>query len=178
MWHSQVSPAASTGPRLWRVATVSVRGNARRAVVPRSRSRYHAAVRRLYLAAPLLTVVLAGCGVRFSDPEPGTEFFASLVVTGSRVASEPMTAVVSYTQNYPIEVELVCELRQNKTTLFEIGKAVVPPLPNGNPDATPFVGSLSYDFVPPAAGTYKIECLTPKDVDNFIDEKITVSAAQ
>ena len=54
--------------------------------------------------------------------------------------------------------------------------ALVPPLPNGNPDATPFVGSLSYDFVPPAAGAYKIECLTPKDVDNFIDEKITVSA--
>jgi|CXWL01.1.fsa_nt_gi hypothetical protein len=134
-------------------------------------------VRRLYLAAPLLTIVLAGCGVRFSDPESGTEFFESLVVSGGRVAGEPMTAVVSYTQNYPIEVELVCELRQNKTTLFEIGKAVVPALPNGNPDATPFIGNLSYDFVAPTAGTYKVECLTPKDVDNFIDEEIAVMAA-
>jgi hypothetical protein len=137
------------------------------------------AVRRFHRAALLLplALILAGCGVRFSDPEKGTEFFERLVVTGSGVAGEPMTAVVSYTQNYPIEVELVCELRQNKTTLFEMGKAVVPALPDGNPDATPFVGDLSYDFVPPAAGSYKVECLTPKDADNFIDEEIAVTAS-
>ena len=119
--------------------------------------------------------LLAGCGVRFTDPESRTEFFASLAVSGERKAGAPLTALVTYTQNYPAEVEITCELRQNKTTLLEIGKALVQPLADGNPDATPVVGSFSYDFTAPAPGTYKVECLTLKDEDNFIDEKFTIS---
>ncbi|MBI5289238.1 MAG: hypothetical protein HY873_09740 [Chloroflexi bacterium] len=130
--------------------------------------------------APIVVVPFAllftACGIRFTDPPPGTEFFESLQVSGERTAGSPLTALVSYTQTYPVEVELTCELRQNKQTLFEIGKNVVPPVPDGNPDATPVVGSFSYDFTPPAPGAYRVECLTLREEDNFISKKITISA--
>lgn len=113
--------------------------------------------------------------MRFTDPEPGTEFFESLEISGEMKAGSTLTALVTITQNYPIEVELTCELRQNKTTLQEIGKDLVPPLPDGNPDATPVSGSFSYDFTPPGPGEYKVECLTLKDEDNFIAKKFRVS---
>jgi hypothetical protein len=122
-----------------------------------------------------LSLLLAGCGVRFRDPRPGTEFFEALQVTGEMKAGSPLTALVTYTQNYPVEVEISCELRQNKKTVQEIGKNLVPPLPGGNPDATPVAGTFSYDFTPPAPGEYKVECLTLKDEDNFIDKKIRIN---
>jgi hypothetical protein len=119
--------------------------------------------------------MLAGCGVRYSDPEKGTEFYESMTVSGERRAGETLTVVATYTQTYPLEVESVCELRQDKQTLKEIGRTLVPLLPGGNPDATPTVGELRYEFTVDAPGVYKVECLTPKDEDNFIDEEITVS---
>ncbi len=119
--------------------------------------------------------MIAGCGVRYSDPEPGTEFFASITVSGELRVGETLTVIVGYTQTYALEVESVCELRQNKTTVKEIGRAVIPLLPEGNPEATPTVGELRYEFTVDTPGAYKVECLTPKDVDNFIDKKITVS---
>jgi len=119
--------------------------------------------------------LLAGCGVRFTDPPAGTEFFESLRISGEMKAGSPLTALVSYTQTYPVEVQVTCELRQNKQTLLQIGQNVVPALPDGNPDATPLVGSFSYDFTPPAPGAYKVECLTLQEEDNFITKTITIS---
>ena len=123
----------------------------------------------------VLGLVFAGCGVRYSDPEKGTEFYQSIAITGELRTGQPLTVVVAYTQTYPVEVESVCELRQNKQTVKEIGRTLVPLLPDGQPEATPTTGELRYEFTVDAPGAYKVECLTPKDEDNFIDEEITVS---
>jgi hypothetical protein len=113
--------------------------------------------------------------VRYRDPEPGTEFYESLTIEGDLLVASPLTLVVEHTQTYPVEVESVCELRQNKQTLKEIGRTLVPALEGGSPESTPTTGEQRYEFTVETAGTYKVECLTPKDEDNFIAEEITVS---
>jgi hypothetical protein len=124
-----------------------------------------------------LTVLFAACGVRFRDPEPGTEFFTDLAVSGDLKAQAPLAVSVQYEQFYPVEVEMVCELRQHKTTLKEIGRQLVQPLENGSPDATPVSGNATFDLTVDAPGQYTVECLTPKDEDNYISKKISVAAS-
>jgi hypothetical protein len=128
---------------------------------------------------PLLVasaLLLAACGVRFRDPEPGTEFFTEIDIAGDLRVQAPLTLTVAYEQYYPAEVEVVCELRQNNQTLRELGRQLVPPLPDGNPDATPVAGHSSFDFTVEQPGTYDVECLTPKDEDNYISDEITIAA--
>jgi hypothetical protein len=134
--------------------------------------------KRIGIAGLLLVAAasfVAGCGVRYSDPEPGTEFYESITISGDLTAGMAITVTVDITQTYPVEVESVCELRQNKVTLREIGRDVVPALVGGNPDATPPLSILTHDFTVDEPGTYVIECLTPKDEDNFIAKEIKVS---
>jgi hypothetical protein len=121
-----------------------------------------------------LSLLLAGCGVRFRDPDPGTEFFSDIDVSGEMRAGAPLTVLVSYEQTYGVEVELACELRRNRQTLSEIGRTIVPAHPDGKPEATPVIGSLAYDFTVEQPGAYKVECLTPKDEDNYIAEDLTI----
>jgi hypothetical protein len=123
----------------------------------------------------VVSVLLVGCGVRFRDPESGTEFFSAIEVSGVRQAQSPLTVLVSYEQFYPVDVDLACELRQGKSLVKELGRGTVPALADGSPEATPFVGSLAYDFTVDAPGSYKVECLTPKDEDNFISQDVTIS---
>ena len=133
--------------------------------------------RHVTLLLAVTTVLLAGCGVRFRDPEPGTEFFTDLDITGDFRVQAPLTLTVAYEQYYPAEVEVVCELRQGNETLRELGRQLVPPLPDGDPDATPVAGHSSFDFTVDQPGTYDVECLTPKDEDNYISDEITVAGA-
>lgn len=129
------------------------------------------------MAVAILIVALSivACGVRYSDPEPGTEFFENIDITGDMEAGETLTVTVGITQTNPVEVVSVCELRQDKKTLFEIGRDTIAALPEGNPGATPVVSEHSHDFTVDEAGTYVVECLTPKDEDNFIAKEIKVS---
>lgn len=133
-----------------------------------------ALVHVLLVAASL--TLLTACGVRFGAAERGTEFFKAIEITGEMRAGSTLTVLVDYDQYYPVEVEFVCELRKNKQLIKFIGRDTVAALPGGNPEATPFPGSIAFDFVVDEPGRYRVECLTPKDDDNFIAEFITVKA--
>jgi len=136
-----------------------------------------ASVPRCIALLAATTLLIAGCGVRLQDLEPGTEFWASIEITGTFTPDSPLHVEAQYEQLYPVDVDVLCELRREKEQLLEIGRATVPALAGGNPAATPIAGTLSYDFsAPPAPGTYVVECLTPLDEDNFIGDEITIGS--
>lgn len=122
-------------------------------------------------------MLLAACGVRFSAAKQGTEFFVSLDVSGDKRAGQPLTALVTYDQKYPFEVLIKCELRQAKELVKPVGQDSAPPLANGNPKATPFPGSFSYDFTVERPGAYEVQCYTPADEDNFITKEFALGPA-
>jgi hypothetical protein len=127
------------------------------------------------LAALLLaTLILGGCGVDFSNGEPGTEFFKSLKVNGTPTAGAQLTMVVTYAQNNPVDVAVKCELRQGKNLVKEVGSQTVPQLAGGGPKATPVAGTYSFDFTADQPGSYKAECFTPADENNYIIREFTV----
>ena len=131
----------------------------------------------------MLMVLAAGalfataCGIRFSDPDEGNEFFQELEVSGEHAATAPLTAELSYETFYPFEVEISCELYDGKTLVREIGRANAPAVgegrePEEEDDLVP--GNFSFDFSVVRAGTFEVECFTPCDVDNFIVEEFTL----
>ena len=128
---------------------------------------------------PLLAVcaLFAGCGVSFRDAKQGTEFFKSLTVTGELTVGTPLTAAVTYEQANPVPVGIKCELRQGKDLVRDLGSEMAPFLPAGGPKATPFPGNFSIDFTVDKPGTYKAECFTPYDEDNYILRTFTVRPA-
>jgi len=128
----------------------------------------------MLLVAALL---LSGCGVKFSDGDPGTEFFKSLKVSGTTTAGAPLTLAVTYAQNNPVAVAVKCELRQGKTLIKPIGEGTVALLEGGGPKATPVAGNYSFDFVVDRPGSYRAECYTPADENNYIIREFTVRAA-
>ncbi len=109
-----------------------------------------------------------GCGVSFSSAPDGTEFFKSLTVSGRMTAGAPLTAALTYEQNNPVATEIKCEVRQGKNLVKGIGSATAAFHPLGGPQATPFPGNFSFDFDIDKPGSYKLECFTPADEDNFI----------
>lgn len=123
---------------------------------------------------PLL-LLSAACGVEFSEDESGTEFFKELTISGERRAGAPLTVSAFYEQFYPVDLDVSCELRQGNALIKPIGNQTVAAVPDGSPDATPVVGHVTFDFTVGAPGPYKVECLTPKDENNFIQEEIVVS---
>lgn len=137
----------------------------------------HVASLRPVAVLSLLGVLIAGCGVSFSSPPDGTEFFKSLTISGELTAGSPLTAAVEYEQNNPVLTEIQCEIRQDKTLVKAIGseKAALHPL--GGPTATAFPGNFSLDFSLDQPGTYKAECFTPADQDNFILKTFTIRPA-
>jgi hypothetical protein len=122
-----------------------------------------------------ISLLFVGCGVRISGPERGTEFWDSIDITGTFTPGGALNVTAAYEQLNPVDVEVICELREEKEQLHEIGRTVVPALPEGSPDATPVAGSVSFDFsAPDDPGAYIVECLTPSDEDNFIGDEIIV----
>jgi hypothetical protein len=67
-----------------------------------------------------------------------------------------------------VPVVIKCEIRRGKDLVKELGDELAPELPLGGPKATPFPGNFSFDFVMEQPGTYKAECFTPADEDNYI----------
>lgn len=122
------------------------------------------------------TLVLGGCGVAFGTAKPGTEFFKSLKINGTTTAGAPLTLVLAYAQNNPVDVAVTCELRHNSILVKQIGSQTVPLLSGGGPKATPVAGSYSFDFTVDQPGTYKAECYTPADQNNYIIRQFTVRA--
>lgn len=115
--------------------------------------------------------------MELSSAKNGTEFFKSLTITGDLAAGAPLTAAVGYDQNNPVPVVIKCEIRQGKNLVKELGGELAPELPLGGPKATPFPGNFSFDFVMEQPGTYKAECFTPADEDNYILKTFTIGPA-
>ena len=122
----------------------------------------------------LSCAVVAGCGVRFRDPEPGNEFFKAATVSGDLRAGSPLTGAITIAQRYSIDVPITCELRQGKQLVKPVGGDTVPALEGGTPKSTPVAAHYSYPFTVDAAGAYKFECFTTKDQDNFIIREFSV----
>lgn len=130
----------------------------------------------LPLAAAASSLVLFGCGVAFGPAEERADFFESLEVTGDEMrAGAPLTVTVEYNQKYPVDVEVVCEIRRNKQLVQVIGERNVASLPGGGPEATPVVGTASFEFRLDDPGSYRAECYTPADEDNYIREQFRIT---
>jgi hypothetical protein len=131
---------------------------------------------RVLTALPILPLclLLAACGVRFSQASTSNEFFKEVVITGERRAGAPMTAAVRIEQRYPMEVLLRCELRRGSEQVMFFGQEAVPAYPNGRPDVTPFPANFSYDFTVDQPGRYKFECFSPIDDDDYIIKEFDV----
>ena len=135
-------------------------------------------IRPLIIAALALTgLLLTGCGIAFGGAPEGNDFFTSLRVSGRQTAGSPLTAAVSYETIYPAPVDILCELRQDKRTLAEIGRGQAPAIANRDPDDDGVVGNFSIDFVVDEPGTFKVECYTPADEANFIIEEFEITPA-
>ena len=121
--------------------------------------------------------LVAGCGIAFGDGPPGNDFFTSLHITGDKTAGVPLTAAVSYETIYPAEIEILCELRQGSTTLRQIGRGFAPAvLPERTPDDDGVPGNFSVGFIVDEPGTYKVECYTPKDDDNYLLKEFSIGS--
>jgi hypothetical protein len=121
--------------------------------------------------------LLAACGVAFSDPPQGNEFFKSLTVMGNKRVGQPLTAVVTVKQSYAIAVPIRCELRQKKSLVKALGEETAPANPEGNPKATPIAATLSFNFTVDAPGDYGVECFTTADEDNYIAKALTIASS-
>ena len=122
-------------------------------------------------------LALTGCGVAFSDPPQGNEFFKSLTISGDKRVGQQLTASLAVKQTYPIDVPIRCELRHSKNLVKELGEQSVAADPQGNPKVTPVVGSLSFNFTVDAPGDYGVECFTAADEDNYIAKALTIASS-
>ena len=98
-------------------------------------------------------------------------------MSGTTIAGSPLTLALTYEQNNPVAVAVKCELRQGKTIVKPIGEQTVPLLAGGGPKATPVAGNYSFDFVVDQPGSYRAECYTPADENNYIIREFTVRPA-
>jgi len=131
----------------------------------------------LLLSTGLLSPLSAGCGIHFGSADEHTEPLAHLQVTGTRRAGEELQVELGYSQTLPVPVEVECRLKQGSTVVQRIGAATVPANPEGNPEATPVAGSLSFPFRVEQPGEYKVVCLTLADESNYLSQTISISPA-
>ena len=123
-----------------------------------------------------MSALLAGCGIAFGGAPEGNDFFVSLRVTGDKTAGSPLTAAVAYETFYPDPIDVICELRQEKETLQQIGGFQAPGVPGLTPEDDGVPGNYSIDFAVNEPGEYKVECFTPKDEGNFIIQAFEIGA--
>jgi len=125
----------------------------------------------------VLSPLWAGCGIHFGSADEHTEPLAHLRVTGTRRASEELQVELAYSQTLPVSVEVECRLKQGSEVLQRIGAATVPANPEGNPEATPVAGSLSFPFRVEQPGEYAVVCVTLADESNYLSQTISISPA-
>ena len=125
----------------------------------------------------MLSPLWAGCGIHFGSADEHTEPLAHLRVTGTRRASEELQVELAYSQTLPVSVEVECRLKQGSEVLQRIGAATVPANPEGNPEATPVAGSLSFPFRVEQPGEYAVVCVTLADESNYLSQTISISPA-
>jgi hypothetical protein len=128
------------------------------------------------------------CGVRILDPEPGTELFEDIDLSGSRTVNSELTLTLTLTQAYPVAVRVGCyyEIADKELTEAEkrlgfheraspIGETVLRPAgPGSRPDDEVAPMDLTFNFSVPAPGKYFVACLTPAAAENGIGMTFTV----
>jgi hypothetical protein len=151
--------------------------------------------------------LLAGCGISVGSEEQETELFKRLTVEGDFHAGGTLKLTLEYEQPYPVTVDIACELlfRDFKGTptpqpspgpsptasipdpdptpvskVLDILAQALPLNENGGPvdEATPVAGAIEREFTAPdVPGRYTVRCLTPRDRNNAIAERITIEPA-
>ena len=138
---------------------------------------------RLLLIATAVLLSTA-CGVQFLAPEPGTELFDDIELTGTRTPGSEVTLVLSLRPLYPVPVEVGCYYEEADKELTDdeeriefhlrapkVGGTVLPPAPGRRPDEEPDESDLQelrFSFRAPTAGRYFLACLTPASPENGI----------
>ena len=144
---------------------------------------------RFALRFALLGLVLlsSGCGVRFLDPEPGTELFEDLEISGTRTVDSELTIELDVTQAYPVAVQVACyyEVADKELTDFEeelgfhergfkVAETLLPASTATRPDDEVEATRLRFSFSVPQPGRYFLACLTPASPENGIGKIFTV----
>ena len=132
---------------------------------------------RLLVGLCMVAMMAGACGVAFSAPSRDHTLFQSLKVTGEMRTGAPLTAKLAYQQYLPLNIDIRCELRQDKKLIKVVGQGVVPQDPGGTPKSTPVPGSASYSFTVDSPGDYRVACYTPSDEDNVLVYGFTVKGA-
>jgi hypothetical protein len=162
---------------------------------PMPRTRITSALMRaVALASIPLALTVAGCGVELNAEQETTEIFKDVVVTndqrGEPRAGEQLLVRVEYTQPYPRDLDVECELLNaaGTTKVSELSVAIIPANPSENiptaivknykDEVTPVAGSVEMiAFAPAEPGTYMVNCFTQEDDNNEIERTITIGAA-
>ena len=122
-----------------------------------------------------LAATFCGCGIDFGGGSDGTELFADLTIEGEQVEGKEITVQLDYTQVYPVDVDVRCWLEQDGRKVKVIGDGTIPPNPEGEPEATPTPGTLTFQFTAHGAGKYWVVCRTPADENNAIGEPLELA---
>jgi hypothetical protein len=130
----------------------------------------------LLLSTSLLSPLCAGCGIDFGSADEHTEPLTHLRIAGTRRAGEELQVELAYSQTLPVAVEVECRLKQGSEVLQRIGAATVPANPEGNPEATPVAGSLSFPLRIDRPGEYSVVCFTVVDESNKLSQAISIGA--
>jgi hypothetical protein len=143
----------------------------------------------LRAAIVLLTFALpiTACGIRFLDPDPETELFEDIEITGSRTPGSDLTINLTLTQAYPIAVQIGCyyEIAGKELSDFEeelafheralqVAEATLPASATTSPDDEVDERELQFHFSVPEPGRYFLACLTPASPENGIGMIFTI----
>jgi hypothetical protein len=132
----------------------------------------------------------AGCGVSFSAEEEQSEIFTDLSISGDFTPRGQLILALRYQQRYPVEIQVVCEVLEDRsgpreerlltrvleqqllpTGSLSMGEGTAVPLET----ITPVPGTFEQPFNgPDQPGRYEVECLTPADDNNDIEESFTI----
>ena len=155
------------------------------AAMPRVRSKAGRSLSRL-LAAGVLALLTASCGISLRAETTASEIFEELTVAGDFTVGEQLSFTLAYEQPYPVTVRVVCdllELQTNDEEPEELSRILIedlPPNPDGGPldEATPVAGEIQRSFAgPDSPGRYLVLCATDEDEDNAIAEEFTITAS-
>ena len=134
-----------------------------------------------------LTLLISACGVRFLNPDPETELFEDLELTGNRTPGSDLTITLTLTQAYPVAVQVGCyyEVADKDLSDFEeelafheravkVAEATIPASSATRPDDEVEERDIEFHFSVPEPGRYFLACLTPASPENGIGTIFTI----